>query len=41
MERLTSQSIETPITVSGILSGAPGQGKGQVRLVIMADSVEF
>ena len=41
VERLTSQSIETPLTVSGILSGAPGQGKGQVRLVIMADSVEF
>jgi hypothetical protein len=41
VERLTSQSIETPLIVSGLLSGAPGQGKGQVRLVIMADSVEF
>jgi hypothetical protein len=41
VERLTAQSIETPITVSGLLSAAPGQAKDQVRLVIMADSVEF
>ena len=41
VERLTSQSIETPITVSGLLSTAPSQVKGQVHLVIMADSVEF
>jgi len=41
VERLTSQNIETPITVSGLLSTAPGQAKGQVRLMIMADSVEF
>jgi hypothetical protein len=41
VDRITAQSIETPITVSGILSAAPGQGKGQVRLIIMADSVEF
>jgi hypothetical protein len=41
VERLTAQNIETPITVSGLLSGAPGQVKGQTRLVIMADSVEF
>jgi hypothetical protein len=39
VERLTSQAIETPLTVSGLLSAAPGQGQG--RLVIMADSVEF
>ncbi len=41
VERLTSQAIETPVTVSGLLSAAPGQAKGQVRLIIMADSVEF
>jgi hypothetical protein len=41
VDRITAQSIETPITVSGILSAAPGQTKGQVRLIIMADSVEF
>jgi hypothetical protein len=41
VDRITAQSIETPITVSGILSAAPGQSKGQVRLIIMADSVEF
>jgi hypothetical protein len=41
VERLTAQNIDTPITVSGLLSGAPGQAKGQVRLMIMADSVEF
>jgi hypothetical protein len=41
VDRLTAQSIETPITVSGLLSGAPGQNRGQVRLIIMADSVEF
>lgn len=41
VERLTSQAIDAPITVTGLLSGAPGQAKGQVRLIIMADSVEF
>jgi hypothetical protein len=41
VDRITAQNIETPITVSGILSAAPGQSKGQVRLIIMADSVEF
>ena len=41
VERLTSQAIETPVTVSGILSAAPGQARSQVRLIIMADSVEF
>lgn len=41
MERLTSQAIDTPITVTGLLSAAPGQTKNQVRLIIMADSVEF
>jgi hypothetical protein len=41
VERITAQSIETPITVSGLLSASPGQAKNQVRLVIMADSVEF
>ncbi len=41
VDRLTAQNIETPITVSGILSAAPGQSKGQVRLIIMADSVDF
>jgi len=41
VERLTAQTIETPITVSGLLSSAPGQTKEPVRLVIMADTVEF
>ena len=41
VDRITAQNIETPITVTGILSAAPGPGKGQVRLIIMADSVEF
>ncbi len=41
VDRITAQSIETPITVSGLLSAAPGQSKGQVRLIIMADAVEF
>lgn len=41
VERLTAQTIETPITVSGLLSSAPGQTKEPVRLVIMADMVEF
>jgi hypothetical protein len=41
VDRITAQNIDTPITVSGILSAAPGQTKGQVRLIIMADSVEF
>ena len=41
VDRITAQNIETPITVSGLLSAAPGQSKGQVRLIIMADSVEF
>jgi hypothetical protein len=41
VERLTAQTIETPLTVSGILSAAPGQTKEPVRLIIMADMVEF
>lgn len=41
VERLTSQAIETPITVSGILSATPGQTKEMTRLTIMADTVEF
>lgn len=41
VERLTAQNIETPLTVSGILSAAPGQTKEPVRLIIMADMVEF
>jgi hypothetical protein len=41
VDRITAQNIETPITVTGILSAAPGPSKGQVRLIIMADSVEF
>lgn len=41
VERLTAQNIETPITVSGLLSTAPGQTKEPVRLIIMADTVEF
>jgi outer membrane murein-binding lipoprotein Lpp len=41
VDRITAQNIDMPITVSGILSAAPGQTKGQIRLIIMADSVEF
>lgn len=41
VERLTSQAIDTPITVSGLLSVTPGQTKEMARLTIMADTVEF
>jgi hypothetical protein len=41
VDRITAQNIDTPIIVTGLLSAAPGQAKGQVRLFIMADSVEF
>lgn len=41
VERLTSQTIDAPLTVSGFLSAAPGQTKNAVRLLIMADTVEF
>lgn len=41
VERLTSQTIDAPLTVSGLLSAAPGQTKDAVRLLIMADTVEF
>lgn len=41
VERLTAQTIDTPITVSGILSAAAGQTKVPTRLIIMADTVEF
>jgi hypothetical protein len=41
VDRITAQSIDTPVTVSGVLSAAPGPTTGQVRLTIMADSVEF
>ncbi len=41
VDRLTAQALETPLTVSGLLSAAPGQTKKEVRLIIMADAVEF
>jgi hypothetical protein len=41
VDRLTAQALETPITVSGLLSAAPGQAKKAMRLIIMADAVEF
>lgn len=41
VERLNSQAIDTPITVSGLLAGAPGQAKDPARLQIMADAVDF
>ncbi len=41
VDRLTAQALETPITVSGLLSAAPGQGKKTMRLIIMADAVDF
>lgn len=41
VDRLTAQALETPITVSGLLSAAPGQAKKTMRLIIMADAVEF
>ncbi|MGQ9688960.1 MAG: hypothetical protein ACUVXF_09270 [Desulfobaccales bacterium] len=41
VDRLSAQTLETPLTVSGLLSTAPGQAKQAVRLVIMADAVEF
>ncbi len=41
VDRLTAQALEVPITVSGLLSAAPGQAKKTMRLIIMADAVEF
>jgi hypothetical protein len=41
VDRLTAQALETPITVSGLLSAAPGQAKKAMRLIIVADAVEF
>jgi hypothetical protein len=41
VERLTSQTILTPVTVTGLLSTAPGQVKKPEQLIIMADTVEF
>jgi hypothetical protein len=41
VDRLTAQALETPITVSGLLSVAPGQAQKAMRLIIMADAVEF
>ncbi len=41
VERLTSQTIDAPLTVRGLLSAAPGQTKEASRLLIMADTVEF
>jgi hypothetical protein len=41
LDRLTSQAIETPVTVTGILGQAAGVGKGPARLQITAESVDF
>jgi hypothetical protein len=41
VDRLTAQALDIPITVSGLLSAAPGQAKKTMRLIIMADAVEF
>jgi len=41
VERLNSQAIETPVTVTGMLSASPGRGKDPTRLVITAESVDF
>lgn len=41
LDRLTSQTIETPVTVTGTLGQATGVGKGPARLQITAESVEF
>ncbi len=41
LDRLTSQTIETPVTVTGTLGQAAGVGKGPARLQITAESVEF
>lgn len=41
VERLTAQVLETPITVTGTLTQAPGVGKDPSRLQIVAEVVEF
>lgn len=41
MERLTAQALETPLTVTGTLTQAPGVGKDPSRLQILAEVVEF
>lgn len=41
VERLTAQALETPLTVTGTLTQAPGVGKDPSRLQIMAEVVEF
>jgi len=41
VERLTSQNIDTPVTITGLLSATPGQTKEGTRLIIMAETVEF
>ncbi len=41
LDRLTSQTIETPVTVTGMLSQAAGVGKGPARLQITAETVDF
>lgn len=41
IERLNSHAIETPVTVTGMLTASPGRGKDPTRLVITADSVDF
>ena len=37
VERLTSQALETPVTVSGLLAVVPGPAKEPVRLQIRSE----
>ncbi|MDI6852335.1 MAG: hypothetical protein QME75_01855 [Deltaproteobacteria bacterium] len=41
IERLGSQSLEEPITVTGLLTRSPGTGYDPSRLRIVAESVDF
>lgn len=41
VERLTAQAAEQPLTVTGMLSSAPGKGKDLLRLQITAESIDF
>jgi hypothetical protein len=41
MERLASQSLEEPVTVTGLLTKSPGTGYDPSRLRIVAETVDF
>lgn len=41
VERLTAQTVEQPLTVTGMLSASPGRGKDPLRLQITAEAIDF